>query len=226
VSAVNPPRIPRYDIPLGAGDALWGFTWTGSWCGPKAATVVIPMTDDPRDPAAKGPYGDLRVPLTGPQPPCTGVSRSALRPGVAGAPGGPTWPADPVLPAPADWAGLSATLTLPATSPSGLVPAAVFTLLNRTGAAITLSPCPEYAVFVETDQTDLATREVLGCSGHRTCRPTVRRASACRHSATPTVIHEAVRRPERPSRCGSPSRACRRPPRSHAPADLVPVTDL
>jgi hypothetical protein len=73
-----------------------------------------------------------------------------------------------VLPAPADWAGLSATLTLPATSPYGVVPAAVFTLLNRTGAAITLSPCPEYTVFVETDQTDLARWEVLGCSGHGT----------------------------------------------------------
>jgi hypothetical protein len=168
VPSVNPPRTARDDIPLGAGHASWGFTWTGSWCGAPAAMITLPLTGDPTEPDAAGPFGDLRVPMTGPQPSCAGRSASVLRPGVAGDPGDSAVGADALLPAPADWAGLRATLTVPSTSPAGVVSGSVFTLHNATGAPIVLSPCPEYFVLVQTARMSGAGSHPFDCRAHGT----------------------------------------------------------
>jgi hypothetical protein len=46
VTTVNPALNQRTDIPLAIGIAGWGFTWRGSWCGPKATAVVIALDSD------------------------------------------------------------------------------------------------------------------------------------------------------------------------------------
>jgi hypothetical protein len=138
---VNPPQNVRPDLDLLGGDATWGFTWTGSWCGSKAADIVVPMDGDPNGGGSAGPYGDLHVPVSGPQPPCRGTSRSVLRPGVAGS------GSEPILPAPPSWAGLEATVAIPTTL-STSVPPYTLTLHNPTATAITLSPCPEVGTMI------------------------------------------------------------------------------
>jgi hypothetical protein len=148
---VNPPENPRPDLALADGHALWGFTWTGSWCGPAAASVVVPMTDDPTWPDAAGPYGDLHVPLSGPAPTCTGSSHAVLRPGVAGRPAEDSSPAEAVLPAPPSWAGLEESLSIPATV-SNTLPPYTLTLTNPTETPITLSPCPAYGYAISVSR--------------------------------------------------------------------------
>lgn len=147
--ATNPPRVPRDDLPLAAGNVLWGFTWTGSWCGPRAAGIVIVMKDDPGVNGDHGSYGAVRAPLTGPQPACVGDSDAVLRPGIAGNPADDQGPvaADAVLPVPPAWAGLRGGVTIPSTV-TDAVPAFTYTLTNRTDLPIPLSPCPEYSTDI------------------------------------------------------------------------------
>jgi hypothetical protein len=141
---VNPPQNIRPDLALLGGHALWGFTWTGSWCGPAAATIVVPMADDPAY-GAGGTYGDLHIPFTGPQPACHGSSDSVLRAGVAGS------GTQPVLPAPPAWASLTAAVSIPVTVGTR-VPPYTLTLTNPTSTPILLSPCPEYGSLVSVSR--------------------------------------------------------------------------
>ena len=143
VTPVNPAANQRSDLPLGIGIAGWGFTWRGSWCGQPAASVVLEL--DP-DPSVQGsaPPEQIVVPLTGPAPPCQGQSDAVLIPGV---PGGPT---DATLTPPAPWAGLQATLTIPATTDGHNLAAVVVELRNTTAAPIAISPCPDYALDIDS----------------------------------------------------------------------------
>jgi hypothetical protein len=143
VTAVNPALNQRTDIPLGIGVAGWGFTWRGSWCGPAAAAVVIALDPDPSQPASGSPT-HIVVPLSGPAPPCEGHTDAVLVPGV---PGGPT---DATLTPPPEWAGLRASLTLPATTDGHTLPAAVVELHNTTAVPITISPCPDYVLDIDS----------------------------------------------------------------------------
>jgi hypothetical protein len=167
-SKVNPPDNVRPDLELAQGRALWGFTWTGSWCGAKAATVVLPMTDDPSDPNNKGPYRTLQARLIGPQPLCTGRSSAVLRSGVPGSTAGVHWPADAVLPAPPSWAALGASISLPATSDPSVLAPFTLTLTNPTAQPIALSPCPEYTFLLAAGSTEQAGPGVLPCHAHET----------------------------------------------------------
>jgi hypothetical protein len=108
-----------------------GFAWDGSWCGPLAATVAVPLT-----------RGTVQARLSGPQPDCTGSSSSTIVPGAFGHPG------DRVQGAPPEWRFLTASFHVPAvTRSSSLVhPDVVFT--NSSDHPIVLSPTPTYEIGV------------------------------------------------------------------------------
>gem|GEM_PF-5761778 len=142
-TAVNPAANQRPDVPLGAGIAGWGFSWRGSWCGPVATAVVIAF-DAGASRSASSDGERIVAPLTGPAPPCQGHSDAVLLPGV---PGGPT---DPVLTPPPQWAGLQATLTLPSTTDGHTLSGVVVQLRNTTAAPITMSPCPDYTLDIDS----------------------------------------------------------------------------
>lgn len=138
---LNPADNARPDLTLSSGQAIWGFTWTGSWCGPRATTIVVPMNDAPVVYGVQTSYGDLHVPLTGPLPACHGRSDSILRPGVPGRAD------EPVLPAPPAWAPLRAAVSVPTATATG-VPPYTMTLTNSTSTSIPLSPCPAFGSLV------------------------------------------------------------------------------
>jgi hypothetical protein len=160
VTAVNPAANQRSDLPLGIGIAGWGFTWRGSWCGPPATAVVIALDPDPSQPAS-GTAEQIVTTLTGPAPPCEGQSTAVLAPGI---PGGPT---DATLTPPPQWAGLRATLTLPATTDGHTLPAAVVELHNTTATPITISPCPDYVLDIDSSVT--GGTEMDGGGGELAC---------------------------------------------------------
>ena len=168
---VNPAANQRPDLPLGAGVAAWGFTWRGSWCGPAAVAVVVALGDDPAylaDPAnpAVRASGEVVAPLTGPAPPCDGHSDAVFVPGVAGE------PTDATLTSPPEWAGLRATLIIAATIASRTLPPAVVELLNTTATPIAMSPCPNYALTIESSV--MGGTEVDGGGGSLPCALTPR----------------------------------------------------
>ena len=142
VTAVNPALNQRTDIDLAIGNVGWGFTWRGSWCSAKAASIVIALDANPSQPAS-GPPNQIVAPLTGPAPPCQGHSSAVLVPGVPGD------PADATLTPPSEWAGLRATLTLPATTDGHTLRSAVVQLQNTTAVPIVMSPCPDYALDID-----------------------------------------------------------------------------
>jgi hypothetical protein len=143
VTSVNPAANQRPDLPLGVGILGWGFTWRGSWCGPAATAVVIALDDVSSHPA-RSAGEQIVAPLTGPAPSCQGISDAVLVPGV---PGEPT---DPTLTPPPQWAGLQATLTLPATTDGHTLPSVVVELRNTTAVPITISPCPDYSLDIDS----------------------------------------------------------------------------
>jgi hypothetical protein len=142
VTTINPALHQRTDVDFALGSVDWGFTWRGSWCGPKAASIVIDLDANSSQPAS-GSTEQIVAPLTGPAPPCQGHSAVVLIPGV---PGGPT---DATLTPPPEWAGLRATLTLPATTDGSTLSSAVVQLENTTAAAIVMSPCADYALDID-----------------------------------------------------------------------------
>ncbi|MDT5010916.1 MAG: hypothetical protein QOH57_2533 [Mycobacterium sp.] len=148
--SMNPPENIRPDLALYAGNALWGFTWSGSWCGPRAAAVVIPMADGAFNGEPARNYGDLHAPIVGPQPACQGHSDATFEPGVAGYPGDPatSQPAQPVLSPPPSWSDLRLSLNAAPTTGATTVPAIGAALVNPTGQPIALSPCPRYLVEI------------------------------------------------------------------------------
>ena len=165
VAAVNPAANQRPDVPLGSGIAGWGFTWSGSWCGPKAASVVIALDSDASQPAS-GSMQQIVAPLAGPAPPCQGHAAAVLMPGV---PGGPT---EATLTPPLDWAGLRATLSMPATTDGHTLPAAVLELHNTTAVPIAISPCPDYALDIDSSVS--VGTAMQASRGALTCPPSAR----------------------------------------------------
>jgi hypothetical protein len=165
VTTVNPALNQRTDVPLGIGIVGWGFTWRGSWCGPKATAVVIALDSESSQPPSDS-VEQIVAPLTGPAPPCQGHSAAVLVPGVAGGPN------DATLTPPPDWAGLRATLTLPATTDGHTLPAAAVELHNITAAPITISPCPDYALDIDSSVT--AGTEMDGGGGAVPCPQSAR----------------------------------------------------
>ena len=142
VTTVNPALNQRTDIDLAIGSVGWGFTWRGSWCGPKAASIVIALDANQSQPGS-GSQNQIVTALNGPAPPCQGHSSAVLVPGVAGD------PTDATLTPPPEWSGLTATLTLPATTDGQTLRSAVVRLQNTTGAPIVMSPCPDYALDID-----------------------------------------------------------------------------
>jgi len=141
-ATVNPALNQRTDVDLALGSVGWGFTWRGSWCGPEAVSVVIALDANQSQPAS-GSADQVIAPLTGPAPPCQGHSAAVLVPGV---PGGPT---EATLTPPPEWAGLRATLTLPATTDGSTLSSAIVQLENTTAVPIVMSPCPDHALDID-----------------------------------------------------------------------------
>ena len=140
--AINPPGNGRPDFALARGNAVWGFDWTGSWCGPAAAYVTVRLNDDPGFPS---PKNLLLVPLDGPQLPCQGSSDTRMQTGLPGSPGQPTQ-----LP-PSQWQPLTlSVIAAEAKATEGSVTGVVAVITNPTDQQIHLSPCPRYAVQTET----------------------------------------------------------------------------
>lgn len=158
---------PRPDLPLAAGDVLWGFTWAGSWCGPRAGFVLVPLVDEYT--VTHKSYGSVRARVRGDQLPCTAGSHATLTQGYGGddAVGGEfSAGAEAVLPAPSAWRDLRATVALPTSVGATQVPAYVLTLSNPTGRPVTLLPCPDYGFEVDAGNSSMADNNgPLPCSG-------------------------------------------------------------
>ncbi|BEP14559.1 hypothetical protein acdb102_28700 [Acidothermaceae bacterium B102] len=154
---------PRSDIPLAEGDVLWGFSWRGSWCGARPSFVLVPMADDPTISPSTGPYGDLKVPLSGVAPDCDGGSDSVLQPGVAGT------PSEAVQVPPPNWAGLRLTLHDGGIGVNGVIKDLAVTVSNPTGSPIALWPCPSYTLMTSNPTAnggfeDSINNGVLACA--------------------------------------------------------------
>jgi hypothetical protein len=125
---VNPPDELGSGFAEAAGSVSVGFAWTGSYCGPAANSLTIPLL-----PAT------LRIRLVGASPTCRSGNRSLLVSGIVDRPGAP------VEPAPRAWLSLRARLVLPAVVKPGPIPASVV-LTNSAPAPVSLSgPCPTAA---------------------------------------------------------------------------------
>jgi hypothetical protein len=137
----------RPDLTFAAGEGAWGFAWTGSWCGPAPAGVVLPLTGDAQAPADATPA--LTVPITGPAPTCDGASDSTLVRGAAGRIG------EAVLPPPAAWTSLTAALHAPTSPPYGSNVSV--TLTNDSDTDVPLDPCPRFSLAVDYRYSDGST---------------------------------------------------------------------
>jgi hypothetical protein len=163
----NPGQNIRPDIAFANGQAIWGFSWTGSWCGAAAASVVLPTYDPSTDSLL--PVGHVRARLSGPQPACQGTSHSTLTAGAAGL------PTEPVLPPPAAWSGLTARLHVARVTDGNELTQLVATLRNSTDRPIALDPCPSYTMEFISHITGFGKKpttgtEVNGANGSFGCR--------------------------------------------------------
>jgi hypothetical protein len=123
----NPAASKRPDIAEYAGEVRIGFAWTGSYCGPVAAKVQLPVNGHP-----------TTIALHGPAPHCDENGHSQLVPGTVNG------LKSPVEPAPAAWSALRARVMLPARVPRSPIPLTVV-LSNASRSDISLAgPCPYY----------------------------------------------------------------------------------
>jgi hypothetical protein len=144
--AVNPPENPRPDLVLAAGQVTWGFAWRGPWCGGTPAAVVLGNGGHAPEGRAST-ANPIRVPLTGPVPPCAGTSDGVVVPGVVGG------LANGTLPPPAAWSGLRVKLRLPGSESRHRIQGMQVLVENTTSQAISLDPCPSYTVVVISHST-------------------------------------------------------------------------
>jgi hypothetical protein len=135
-----------------------GFAWTGAYCGVPAAAVELEVSGKP-----------LRIPLHGPGPSCRASAVSRL---VSGSEGdGKT----AVVPPPAAWKPLRATLVLPKSLPWDQ-PVAVDVILTNTGSSDVslVSPCASWRAAIQiTNGGGIATTGSTGdfCSQPLTVKP-------------------------------------------------------
>jgi len=123
----DPAGSKRPDIAEYAGNVVMGFAWTGSYCGPAAASVRVTVLS-----------GSVLIPLQGPVPSCGEGSTGSLVPGVLKEPG------LAVEPAPVAWRVLRARIVLPATTGEGPIPLVVV-LTNSGKEPVSMAdPCPDY----------------------------------------------------------------------------------
>ncbi len=126
---VSTGRLPsgRHAPDLSSTGALIGFAWSGTYCGPAAASVEMTIQGRP-----------VRAAISGPRLACRQPASSVLVPGTLGGAG------QGVVPAPVSWRALRARLVLPATFTPGPIPVVV--VVSNTGREpVTLSdPCPTY----------------------------------------------------------------------------------
>jgi hypothetical protein len=151
----NQPANPRADIPLHYGDAIWGFAWFGSYCGPPPGAIEIHANSQV-----------IRAPLSGPQPSCGAAGESSsLIDGIAGAPGEPVQPPRP------EYSQLRLTARIrPGTTLYQLAPID-FTLRAVGSGPVILDPCPAYAGSYEGQARDGGFGATIGtgylpCTGH------------------------------------------------------------
>ncbi|HTR68990.1 MAG TPA: hypothetical protein VMH41_02025 [Mycobacteriales bacterium] len=142
----NPLDLPVVDNPDTANPASnegWipkttlGFAWDGSWCGPDATTVSIPLTK-----------GAVEATFNGPEPKCTGTSASTIIPGAFGN------GREPVQGAPPEWRFLTTSFHVPAVtrSPSFVHPRVTFT--NSSDQPVVLRPFATYGIGVRDKYGD------------------------------------------------------------------------
>jgi hypothetical protein len=158
--AVNPPMSRGNGWGLATGHALWGFAIDGSWCEAAPAFVTIPLS-------TKAGLTQLKVPLTGPTPTCTGRSDAELRPGVSGNEANGNTPAQAVLSAPQEWSGLRLDLHADSVTAGGDVVGLSATISNPTHSPIPLSPCPSYELVVTEGNGESVAEGTFGCSSPR-----------------------------------------------------------
>jgi hypothetical protein len=128
----NRPENPHGYLASYNGNAIWGFAWLGSYCGPPARSIEVPLHH--------GGQASVRVLLHGPQPGCTASSGpSTLIDGVVGFPGQPVQPPRP------EYSSLRLTGQIePGTTSDRLAP--IDLALRTIGSTpVTLDPCPAYA---------------------------------------------------------------------------------
>jgi hypothetical protein len=122
-----------YDFPFGnSGREALGFTWRGSWCGQPAAAVQLHING-----------GEIRIPLSGPQPRCDGTSSAELIPGVLGS---GQQPISAVQGPPPEWGSLITAVTAAQFISDTHLGVLDVVLLNRTSRPIALTPTPTYLV--------------------------------------------------------------------------------
>jgi hypothetical protein len=125
----------RADDALAYGNAYWGFSWRGSWCGASARKVLVSL---------HGGAG-ITGPVHGRSPGCDGTSTAVVYRGIDGGPG------YPVQPAPPSWERLRARLQVPDVPAGSDQVHPTVTLANPTGASISLAPCPSYTLLLESN---------------------------------------------------------------------------
>ncbi|HEX3708069.1 MAG TPA: hypothetical protein VHV76_15690 [Mycobacteriales bacterium] len=136
IPVVRPPVTdspPGYDFAFGlSGEVTVGFTWRGSWCGARAASLQLRVNG-----------GDLRIPLSGAQPTCAGSSNTELIPGIVG--GSPN-PNQAVQGPPPEWSKLKVSVTAQPFVRDTHLGVLRVVLLNPTSRPVVLTPDPTYLV--------------------------------------------------------------------------------
>lgn len=115
----------------------FGFAWDGSWCGPPARYIQVPLTD-----------GSLTLPLTGSPPACFGGSHSRIVPGVKG------YPNTPVQAAPPEWDSLRVQVHVAPVTTGPALQDFQLTFANSTHQPIALNPVPTFCVGIHDGYGD------------------------------------------------------------------------
>ena len=132
------PSMETEGSAVEGGNAIVGLAWLGSYCGPRAASIRMPLSE----PAGAA----VRVPYDGPSPPCTdGQSDSKLYRGATASPG------EPVDPPPPAWNQLRLTLHAGAGTTTRQLGQIKAILTNVGKTTVYLSPCPWYSGWYDAN---------------------------------------------------------------------------
>ena len=126
VSTGRMPSAGKHAPDLSSTAARIGFAWSGTYCGPAAASVEISIEGH-----------QIRATISGPGPTCKRQASSVLIPGTLGAAG------QGVVPAPMSWRALRARLVLPSTFTPGSHPRCRRPHQYRLANRRTLQPVPD-----------------------------------------------------------------------------------